>query len=113
MPVPSVNVSSEASGQVAGDVASGAVMVETGVDATAVAVPVRLAEAVVPEPLALVVADPVTVLVTIAMLVADVKVRPFRVVVSKIELVDLIVRVVATGTPISIASSKLAIGVRQ
>ena len=114
MPVPSVNVSSDASGQVAGDVASGAVMVEIGVDATAVAVPVRLADAVVPEPLALVVADPVTVFVTVAtLLVADVKVRPFRVVVSTTLLVDLIVvvRVVARGTPMSTASFKSAKGV--
>lgn len=108
----SVNWSKEASGQVGGDVANGAVMVETGVDAFAVVVPVRLAEAVVPELLAfVVVADSVTVCVTVAtLLLEEVRGMPFCVVVSTIVLVVLLsyVRVVANGTPTFTATGKVS-----
>lgn len=112
IPVLSVNWSKEASGQVGGDVANGAVMVETGVDAFAVVVPVRLAEALVPELLAfVVVADSVTVCVTVAtLLLEEVRGMPFWVVVSTIVLVVLLsyVRVVANGTPTFTAAGKVS-----
>lgn len=112
IPVLSVNWSKEASGQVGGDVANGAVMVETGVDTFAVVVPVRLAEALVPELLAfVVVADSVTVCVTVAtLLLEEVRGIPFCVVVSTIVLVVLLsyVRVVANGTPTFTATGKVS-----
>lgn len=97
-----MNRSNEACGHSGGGVARGVVTVDTGVEAFAVEVPVRLAEAVVPGVPVDEDCDSVTVLVTVATVSLEVvRVSPFIVVVRSITLVDLIVVVLValTGAP--------------
>lgn len=77
MPALSVNWSREAPGHVGGVDARGAVTVDAGAVATAVLVPVRLADAVMSVPLEAVDADCVIVLVTTDTELESVRVVPF------------------------------------